>query len=185
MELKNPRPTPAPSSRTTVVRFLVWFLLLLVVLSVAVSILFGQFPAASASLLAATARLVGVTASLVCDDVSVAGDLVTHRNFSIRVVGECTGLVEIVIFLAAVLAFPTSVARRAVGAVAGSVVIVAANIVRMVTLLIIGSSSQYWFDVAHYYAYQVSMILLIVATWLTWFYFAVLGKWKKPGAVPA
>lgn len=168
-----------------VLRFLGLFGVLLLGLSSAVSILYLKFPAATSDFIGFTAQVVAAAASLVCDNVRLNGDLISYRAFSIRVVGECTGLVEIVIYLAAVLSFPTSWLRRLAGVFGGTAVILIANVIRMATLLIIGASSEYWFDIAHYYAYQVSMLLLIVGAWTAWFYFAVLDKSKEPPPVSA
>ena len=190
---KLKRPTGSKTTRTTdqtspsraVLRFLWTFLVSLVVLSTAVSIWYVKFPAASAAFIAATAQIVAWSASVACDGIRLNGDLITYHGFSIRVVVECTGIIEIVIYLAAVISFPASWLRRLIGVVGGTALIILANVLRMATLLIIGASSEHWFEIAHYYAYQVSMLLLIVGVWIAWFYFAVLDRRKEPQPISA
>ena len=76
------------------------------------------------------------------------------------------------IFVAAVLAFPTTLMRRAIGAVAGLGLLYGINILRLATLGVIGalddSPGQKWFNFIHEYVWQGIFIVFVVAVWMLW-----------------
>jgi archaeosortase B (VPXXXP-CTERM-specific) len=72
------------------------------------------------------------------------------------------------IFSAAVLAFPTSWKKKAVGLLLGNPAIYLFNVVRIAMLIVVG---RYWpgaFDFMHLYFWQATMIVMIVSVWLLW-----------------
>jgi exosortase/archaeosortase family protein len=84
------------------------------------------------------------------------------------------------IFLAAVLAFPTGLVPRAIGAVGGLAALYVINILRLATLGIIGamdaSPGQKWFNFIHEYVWQGIFIVFVVAVWMLWIEFVVKGR---------
>jgi len=175
--------TDDTSKRRQVLRFLTFFLIVLLFLAVSMAVVSNQFNNAGRDLYYFTADAVAFTADLFGSNTVCSGNKVSYDGFTIEVVGECTGLTEIIIFIAAVVAFPASVRQKIFGVVIGVSVILAANILRMMTLLWIGASSRYWFDVFHFYTYQASMLLLVIGTWMLWLNYAVLRKKERDNLV--
>ena len=81
---------------------------------------------------------------------------------------ECSGIIPMLILIAAVLAYPASIKRKAIGIIIGLIVLYIVNLIRTVTLFVIFSHMPGFFDVAHNIIWQAIMILLAVAIWLIW-----------------
>jgi len=106
--------------------------------------------------------------SVFSDQVAVNGKLVTFGGFAVKIVDECTGLYEMVIFSAAVLAFPTSWRNRALGILLGNPLIYLFNVARIGLLIWVGRYAPKAFDFMHLYFMQATMIVMITSVWLLW-----------------
>ena len=121
----------------------------------------------------ATAALTAALLWPFSDAVSRDGDVVSYAGFSVRIIEECFGLLEMAIFAAAVLAFAAPWRARAVGLAAGLPAIYAFNLLRIAMLLVVGRHAPAWFDFAHLYFWQATLILVITGFWLLWLRFVV------------
>jgi archaeosortase B (VPXXXP-CTERM-specific) len=116
-----------------------------------------------------TAELVYRVASLFSSDARLdAGSIVFLGNFPVAVIDECTGVYEAVLLGAALLAFPTSWGRTAIGFLIGFPLIYAMNVARIVMLLFVGRNFPYVFEFMHVYFWQVTMIAMVATVWLAW-----------------
>ncbi|MGD9675814.1 MAG: archaeosortase/exosortase family protein [Candidatus Bipolaricaulia bacterium] len=98
----------------------------------------------------------------------VHGTSVISEQFGISVVTACTGWFATGLYVLAVLAYPATWKARLVGCVAGSAVLFAVNVVRLVSLYYVG---VYWpgsLDVVHQVVWQSLVIAAVVAMWLLW-----------------
>ena len=77
-----------------------------------------SYDAVSASLSVAMAQVVHGVMGLVAET-SRDGVFVSYAGFPVQIVPECVGIYEMLIFASAVLAFPTSWAKRGVGLLLG------------------------------------------------------------------
>ena len=130
--------------------------------------------------------------------VRVDGTSVHSNKFSFEIIEACTAVIPMMIYVAAVLAYPSTIKlqkigifhniiflrpfgallelamaffldwRKWLGIVLGLLILYAVNIVRMVTLFFIGTHFHSFFDVAHYLIWQALMILVAIALWLLW-----------------
>lgn len=94
-------------------------------------------------------------------------DILSHE-FGISVVTACTGLFVTGLFLAAVVAFPTSWRARLVGAGVGLVGLFLVNVVRLTSLYYVG---RYWrtaLELVHQLVWQSLVIAIAVSLWLLW-----------------
>jgi len=144
------------------------FLALLVILALVFPFLSDKLNPQLTWLMAATAGITGGCLRLLGLAARVSGRIVTLPNFSIEVVGECTGLYEMLIFLAAVIAYPAGWRKKILGAGLGIPLLYVINIVRMVFITAVGNWSPGTFEFMHLYFWQVAMILIIVAVWVLW-----------------
>lgn len=108
--------------------------------------------------------------SFVSDQATISGNLVEFGSFGVRIIAECTGIFEILIFLAAVLAYPTTKAKKAIGIALGVPILYAFNVLRILVLLLVGHYQRDLFEFMHLYFWQATLILMITSVWLLWIF---------------
>ena len=86
----------------------------------------------------------------------------------IEVVTECLALGPMLLFAAAVLAYPRSMSYKAKGLLVGVAAIMGVNLIRIVSLFFLGSLFPQLLEVVHLLVWQFLMVLLAVAVWLIW-----------------
>ena len=124
---------------------------------------------ALAGFLRFTARATGAILNLFGASVQVDGTLISSPDYAIRIVTECTGLVPMAIVVCAVLAYPSTAKKKAIGAALGIVGIFVLNLVRTVSLFFIGGHfSSSFFNTAHFLIWQPLMIVVAIVIWLFW-----------------
>lgn len=107
--------------------------------------------------------------------VEASGNAVCSERFSVEVARGCDAIEPVALLVSAILASPMSIRARLAGMAAGVLCLMAMNIMRIVTLFLFG---VYWpaaFHVMHVDVWQVIFILLAVAIWLAWAWWA-LGR---------
>jgi len=128
--------------------------------------------------MAVTADITGLFLKLSGLAVRISGRVVSLPNFSVEVVGECTGLYEMLIFLAAMIAYPSAWKKKLLGVVLGIPFLYLVNIVRMIFITVVGNWSPKTFNFLHLYFWQVAMILIIVSAWVLWIEYVVYYERK-------
>ena len=114
------------------------------------------------------ARASGVALNLIGQEVKMDGTAISNPRFGVNIRNGCNGLETMVIFLAAVLAFPASWKARLLGLVFGAVTIQAINLVRVVALFLTGAYFPAYFDSSHTVIWQTIVILFGVMMWILW-----------------
>jgi archaeosortase B (VPXXXP-CTERM-specific) len=165
---KTETPRTKSKSYKAIVKFCLIFLGLLVLLTTTFPLLSDRFNPQLTWLMVVTAEMTGSILRLFGLTVGVSGRVVSLPNFSIEVVGECTGLYEMLIFLAAMIAYPANWKKKLLGAVLGIPALYIVNIIRMVFITMVGNWSPKSFEFMHMYFWQVAMILIIVSVWVLW-----------------
>lgn len=116
---------------------------------------------ATASMLAGALWLLGAGGQ-------TAGTVVTSKIFSAEIITECTAIFPLMIFLAAVIAYPSGFKKKLWGIALGVPAILFVNLIRLVSLFYIG----YWFpsvfETAHLLVWQSLIIFFAVLFWLMW-----------------
>jgi len=118
----------------------------------------------------ATAWLEWAALSLFSDKATLDGNLVHFGHFAVRIIEECTGIFEVIIFVAAVLAFPTTWQKRAIGLGMGIPLLYLFNVVRILVLILVGRYQPQFFEFMHIYFWQATLILMITSVWLLWIF---------------
>ena len=124
----------------------------------------------TASVLALLLNMLGV-------DAMTNGSIVRLDGLWMEIVDECTGIYEILVYTAAVLAFPTSMKKKAVGIAFGIPLLALLNMARLICLAFVGIYSAESFEFVHLYLWQVTLILLIVIVLSIWIYRVVKVEW--------
>lgn len=114
------------------------------------------------------ARVSGATLDLLGQDVHMQGTIIRGRRFAVNIRNGCNGVEAMLIFLAAVLAFPAPWRARLLGLAIGAVAIQAVNLVRVVALYLTGAYFPTWFDASHTVIWQTVVILFSVLLWILW-----------------
>ena len=150
------------------IRFILLFVIMLIILSTVYAIGSAVFNDQMISFMGFTAGIVGGVLKLGGLGIVTQGRFISAPQISIEIIEECTGIYEIVIFVAAALAYPATRRQKLIGVIGGAIVLYMLNIVRMVLLVVIGNIRPDWFDFFHIYFWQVTLILMITSVWLLW-----------------
>jgi exosortase H (IPTLxxWG-CTERM-specific) len=116
----------------------------------------------------AIAKVGGVTLNLLGQEVTRTGTVLRGPRFAVSIHNGCNGVEAMVIFLAAVLAFPAAWPARLGGLALGIVVIQLVNLVRVVALYLTGVYLPTLFDASHTVVWQTLVILSAVLLWMFW-----------------
>ena len=88
-------------------------------------------------------------------------------GFGVEMRDGCNAVNVTILLWSAVLAFPAPRKQKALGLLAGSLIIQVLNIVRFISLYYIGQYSLTWFDFAHGYLWETLLVLdTMVVFWL-------------------
>lgn len=114
------------------------------------------------------AKASGVALNLIGQGVTRTGTQLRNDRFAVNIENGCNGVEAMMIFLAAVLAFPAPWRARIAGLGIGIVVIQAVNLLRVVALFLTGVYFRDWFDSSHTVVWQTVVILSGVLLWIFW-----------------
>ena len=163
-------------------RFVFLFLLYLGISSVAYPEFRDRYRPVMHAMMVGTAKLEYFMFLPFTDDVSTEGTLVVLKGFSVKIIEECTGVYEALIYASAVLAFPTTWAKRGIGLAFGVPTIYAFNAIRIMVLIIVGKYYPASFEFMHLYFWQATLIVMITSVWALWIFKVVI---REPPAATA
>jgi exosortase H (IPTLxxWG-CTERM-specific) len=154
-------------------RFLVLFAVYLGAAGTLLPIGIKTFPEINQLLIRATATIEYALLAPFTDQAALKNTYITFGTFGVEIISECTGLFEMAIYAACVLAFPTSWRNRGLGLLFGIPAIYAFNLLRIICLLVVGRYAHSSFDFFHLYFWQGTLILMITSVWMLWLYLVV------------
>ncbi len=96
------------------------------------------------------------------------GTVLSLGGFSVNVAGQCSALFEVGLLVAATLAYPAAPGQRLRGILFGTGALLLVNLLRIASLLLIGSVDADWFKWAHLYVCQGLLVACVAAIWLFW-----------------
>lgn len=117
---------------------------------------------------AGIAKVSGVTLNLLGQNITMKGTQIRNDKFGVNIRNGCNGVETMIIFLAAVFAFPAPWKARFLGLGLGVVAIQAVNLVRVVALFLTGAYFPKLFDSSHTVIWQTIVILFGVLLWIFW-----------------
>ena len=117
--------------------------------------------------LAAYAHLAGGALSLVDASVHVVGtDILGQFNLTFAM--NCDAMDVFILFSSAVIAFPSTGRRRVVGLVAGLLALVAINLLRIVSLYLVGVHFPSAFEFCHVDLWPIVIVVLTCTGFVAW-----------------
>jgi len=128
----------------------------------------ARFPEAVGELNRLTAVIVSGFLGLFTDLTTQRATIVTLDGFAVSIIIECVGLLEMVIYSSCVLAFPAPRRAKLWGVPLGCAAIFVFNVIRIVTLLVVGRYWNDYFDFFHVYFWQATLIAMIVGVLYGW-----------------
>jgi exosortase H (IPTLxxWG-CTERM-specific) len=148
-------------------RFLIGFMVLLGTGFVALSLnsINDLFVVPFTSLVAKSS---GWALAAIGQDVKMNGTQILSSRFAVDIQNGCNGLETVVIFVAAVLAFPASLRAKGAGLLLGVLAIQAVNLIRVVALFLTGAYLPRLFDSSHTVIWQTIVIAFGVLLWMFW-----------------
>lgn len=102
--------------------------------------------------------------------VAISGVLIQDQltPFAVEIAAGCNGVEAVIILVAAMLAFPAPWQYKLLGVLVGILAIQALNLVRIVSLYLLGLWNQTAFEWAHLYLWQALIMLDVLLLWLLW-----------------
>lgn len=139
------------------------------------------------TLFGAYLRLNADTASgiltLIGHETTVSQRILMSPRFSVDISRGCDAVEPCFLFFAAVLAFPAALKKKLPGLLLGVVFLAGVNLLRIVSLYLVGVYRPGAFDFMHLEAWQVAFILLAIVFWFLWIIWAlppIAEKQKQP-----
>ncbi len=154
-------------------RFLTLFAVYLGAVGTLLPIGIKTFPGINQLLIRATATIEYALLAPFTDQAALKNTYLQFGSFGVEIISECTGLFEMAIYAACVLAFPTSWRNKGLGLLFGIPAIYAFNILRILCLLLVGRYAISSFEFFHLYFWQGTLILMITSVWMLWIYLVV------------
>ncbi len=114
------------------------------------------------------AKMSGGILGFLGQDTTAAGVSVSSPGFSIRIIRGCDAVEATALFVCAVLAFPAPFLRKVPGIIAGTLLLGILNLVRVVSLFLIGVYYPNIFGFMHIDTWQALFILFAVTFWVLW-----------------
>ena len=114
------------------------------------------------------ALLTGGISNLYLSDVVTKSDVVYAGTFGLKIVSECTSIIPTGILIAGIAAFPSNISNKLIGAIVGIVLLGFLNLIRISSLLYIGSTFPSIFETAHILIWQSLMISAAIFFWIFW-----------------
>ena len=115
------------------------------------------------------ARLAAFAFGVVGVPATLDGAVIDAGDFVAVVAVQCTAIELILVYSAAVLVTPVHLTARTWALVLGMLALCVLNLVRVVSLLLVGVSFPDHFDTAHLFVWQVGMAAAALAMWLVWY----------------
>lgn len=114
------------------------------------------------------AKASGFTLSAIGQGTKMYGTVIRNDRFGVNIRNGCNGVETMIIFLAAVVAFPAPWKSRVIGLVLGILAIQVVNLIRVVALFLTGVYFPDWFDSSHTVVWQSIVIAFGVLLWIFW-----------------
>ena len=164
------------SHKYTVLKFLVIFGILLAVFYVFIafsSFYSKKFVPTHHHLIA---RVSGYVLAVLGQEITVTGKSISSPRFSVDIIRGCDAVEAIALYVCAVLAFPLPFLKKLPGMVAGALLLSILNLVRIVSLFLIGAYSPRIFGLMHLDVWQAIFIFFAVLLWILWLLWATRNQ---------
>jgi exosortase H (IPTLxxWG-CTERM-specific) len=102
------------------------------------------------------------------EDVVRTGTVIRGTGFSVRIETGCNGVEAMLLYAAAVAAYPARRRWKGAGLAGGGLALQAVNLVRVVSLYWTGAYHPELFDTVHTVVWQSAVVLAAAGLWVGW-----------------
>lgn len=95
-------------------------------------------------------------------------DAVNSPFFAIKINRGCDAIEATALFVAALLAFPAKWNNKMTGIIKGVFLIFCLNLIRIVSLFLVGRYHPQYFDFVHVEVWQIIFIIFSLGLWMNW-----------------
>ena len=134
------------------------------------------------SYLRLNARASGAILASLGEEVVISNITIISPRFAVDIRRGCDAIEPSALFVAAVLAFPASMRAKLPGIVAGTLLLLAINLVRIVTLVYTGIYFPKAFHTMHIEVWQAAFIFLALLFWVIWAWWATRRRNRRADA---
>lgn len=121
-----------------------------------------------APLVAAYTNISSVLLNIFGQSTNANGAMLTSPRFSVNVQEGCDAIVPTILYITAVLVFPTSWRHKMWGLGIGVPALFGLNLIRIISLFITGLYAPQFFDFMHVEFWQALFIILTVLLFIQW-----------------
>jgi exosortase H (IPTLxxWG-CTERM-specific) len=118
--------------------------------------------------LAILARISGAILAFFGSEAVVTGTRITSNLFAVEVAQGCDAIQVCSLLAAAVIAFPVELKRKLRGVALGILLLQILNLMRIITLYLIGAHWVSVFRTAHEVVWPGILIAVTIVTWIVW-----------------
>lgn len=118
------------------------------------------------------------------ENAAANGTSVSSRRYQVDIKHGCDAVAPSVLFISAVLAFPSAILAKVPGLLLGTLVLAVINLVRIVSLFYVGIYWNRYFETMHEDVWQAAFILLALFLWVIWAWWAT-GRRAARGPIPS
>jgi exosortase/archaeosortase family protein len=122
------------------------------------------------------AKVSGQVLAILGQDITVTGKSISSPRFSVNIIRGCDAVEAIALYVCAVLAFPLPFLKKLPGMIAGTLLLLVLNLVRIVSLFLIGVCSPRIFALMHIDVWQALFIFFAVLFWILWLLWATRNQ---------
>jgi len=127
-----------------------------------------------------TARATALALWLIGMGGHAQGTTVYSEVLPVRIIAECTGIVPILLFTSAVIAYPCRWRPKLLGILLGVPAILLCNLIRLVSLCLVGHWFPEAFEVTHLLVWQSLIVFLTIVVWIVWTLTCVRSDAEQP-----
>ncbi len=110
----------------------------------------------------------------------------SRSGFAVSIQPGCNGIEAIIVLIATILAYPSSIKAKINGIIIGFIAIQFLNIIRIISFFYLGQWNQTLFEWAHQYVWQALIMLDVLLVFIVWIRLLKNHEPdKKPDAVHA
>ncbi len=125
------------------------------------------------SIIALDAKISSMILNIFGVETTANKEMLNSPAFSISIARGCDGLEAMALFASALLSFPAKWKHKLIGFIGGMAILFALNIVRVVSLFLIGLHYPKAFEFMHVEVWQVIFIIFAIGLWIFWI------KWSR------
>ncbi len=115
-----------------------------------------------------TALLLSLSLKAIGLDAKTHSQFVSVDGFALEIIDECTGVFSMLVYVSAIIAYPSKREMKILGIIFGIGIIYFFNILRLIVLAITGIKLPSAFEFVHSYLWQGTFLAIVVFIFYGW-----------------